>query len=331
MIKEKIVKNYYIRWVKLIICILITSTILIVLFAKIDIANMIEALRGMNYYLLLLAVLMSILSGVWGSSGQMKMILDVFGCHISYREAMFIKLGVSPIKVVLPMKLGELIKVSYLRRYHAFPFVLGVGSLVVALTFKAFALLLVMFIGGFFTAPGHINFGYRSLIFIISCVALLTILNSIWRRRTLVYRLKKIQPALYQGILALFSRYKEIGKGRLAKPFLYTICIQACEIAIFYILLRAVGVTISIHALFVYVPLIILLTNIPIALFGLGVRELVIVTFLSKYAAIEQLLGGAILISFVIHILPPILGLIFTTSFLNKMFTLSPEKETNVC
>ena len=69
----------------------------------------------------------------------------------------------------------------------------------------------------------------------------------------------------------------------------------------------------------IYVPIIVLITIIPITIAGLGTREAATIFFFSKYATSESLLSVGILLSFIIVILPSLIGLLFMKKFYSRL------------
>jgi hypothetical protein len=98
----------------------------------------------------------------------------------------------------------------------------------------------------------------------------------------------------------------------------YSVFFQFSELITAYILFKAVGLSIPAYIIFIYIPVVVLLSNIPLTIAGLGTREAAIIFLFSKYGSQELLLTSAILISFIEHILPTAIGLIFLSPFIKN-------------
>jgi len=73
----------------------------------------------------------------------------------------------------------------------------------------------------------------------------------------------------------LYDYFSRVLKNREAvlKAYVISIVIQAITIAMIYFTARGIGVRLPFTALFVFVPVIITVTMIPVSISGLGVRE----------------------------------------------------------
>ncbi len=76
------------------------------------------------------------------------------------------------------------------------------------------------------------------------------------------------------------------------------------------------GVDVPLWAVFVYMPIVMGITLVPVTISGLGTRELAIVVLLAAHATPEQLTGAALLFTAVEFIWPALLGCAVLSPFL---------------
>ena len=70
-----------------------------------------------------------------------------------------------------------------------------------------------------------------------------------------------------------------------------------------------------------YLPIIALISIIPITISGFGTREAATIFFFSNYASPENLLSVGILLSLLIVVLPSLVSLLFMKRFYKRLYT----------
>ena len=76
-----------------------------------------------------------------------------------------------------------------------------------------------------------------------------------------------------------------------------------------------------------YLPLVALITSIPISFLGFGTRESAMILFFSEYGSIETLLSSGILLSFVVVVVPSLVSAVFIKKFLKNLFESNNKME----
>lgn len=296
---------------------IIPIIIFIILFSKIDIFEFISCLKDVNAILLLLGLFIFMFASILISSVQWLRILRVFNCPISLGEAMFIRFVSRPIKFLLPFKSGELLKVFYLRKQKGFPVSLGISSLVIQFMLDFLVLVFIMgFAYIFFIKPSYVALFFPAVAFL--CI--LCIFTFKYIKKLTFYLVKKINSRLYDFINTLFKAYALFKLRDFVVILTCSIIAWSGELIVFIVLFKAAGVNIPLYAILIFVPLVIIMGNIPITVSGLGVREAALVFFFHQFGSVERLLSGGMLISFVYFFLPFMLSLFFLKPFLGKVF-----------
>ncbi len=303
----KVSKNIIIRYV---IPLAVSGLLLYLLFANINIRNVLINLQGCDIKLLLLAVLISISINILLGAEKWRRILSALGCGLPFKEVLSIRTGCIPFKIIFPMKSSELLKALYLDKHGKLSFTRAVSSLVLDKTLNLLIVMCLALIGLLFSdvqVPG--------LIPLSALMIILLFLFSPGFRQLWVSIAQKIHPKLHDLTLKMLSSFENIGTKEKIILIFYSLIYQSSEFINTFILLKAVGVTVPFFVLMIIIPVIMIINNLPLSVLGLGTREISIVFFFSKYGASAALLSGSILISFVEHILPVIAGIFFVQSF----------------
>ncbi len=101
----------------------------------------------------------------------------------------------------------------------------------------------------------------------------------------------------------------------------YSTLLKGVEVLGYFLVFRALGIRVPPQALLTYIPLTMLIAEIPITFMGLGTREAALVYFLGSYAPASSLLAAGVLVSFTEYVLPNVVSLAWTRQFLNKLAT----------
>jgi len=99
----------------------------------------------------------------------------------------------------------------------------------------------------------------------------------------------------------------------------YTFLFAFANMLNIYLLSRALYKPIPLYGIFIFFPIVQLMTSLRITIAGLGVREMAIVFFFSKFASPETLLSLGILYSIVDHVFPAVIGTSVTTVFMKRI------------
>ncbi len=309
----------------------VAAALLWMLLAKAGLRDVWRAVRAADLRLILLATAFSCLANTVAGADKWRRVVNAMGGQVGFAESIFIRLGAGPIRFAAPSKSGELIKPLYLKAQHDFPFVKGTSSLVLDKVFNFWGVLFFLFVGIPF-------FGERVMVRVplpftswrvplhAGLLPVLFVAGPIlaWRYRRFAYRLaERVHGKLHRLLTDLLSAFEVIGPGQQAFLLVYSILFQATELVTCYLVCRAVDIQppVPFHKIMVFVPLIIVFSNIPAAWSGIGLRELAMVTLLPHYGygAREQALAAGMLLSLTEYVFPAIIGAPLTPAFLRRV------------
>lgn len=300
--------------------IVLTAVILVALLSFIDLHALLAAFRKADLRYFLAAVVIAAIFSVLLFADRWRRIVNALGYNLSYRDALHIYLAGRPISFVLPLKSGEMAAAYYLKKRKGFSFRKVVSSVLLDKYLLLISTLQLCVIGAifiFWSNPGIASALFVGLILSLALVAPL--------------RLPGIRPLLSfvggrfsrvtEHVGDFMSAFTSISIGQIFFFLGYCHLAQIAHIVIFYLLFLVVRVQASIPlgALVLYVSLIVLLTNVPITISGLGTREAFVLYFFSGYAQPEALVAVGILVSFVEYVLPALYGMAFQRDFIRKL------------
>ena len=296
-------------YLSIFLCVLI----IYLLFRRIDFYKFASVFKEINVYVIYLAILVSLVSIGLGAY-KWQILLKIMQCDVPFREILFISLGNAPLRLVLPLKTGALALAGYLKKYKGFPFTNGASSIMLDKVYNLLATVFFMPLGlMFFDFPVP----YRILgwlLFLLIFYIVFYLFSPLLRRF-----LNAISPKLgnlYEDVHHMVMNMTIKQKLYL---FAFAVIFQGLTVMTTYLIFRALNISVPFYWLLLFVPLIILITHIPITVFGLGTREAAVLFFYSRFASTEPLLSAGILMSLIKYILIAFLGCFFMYSFTRRL------------
>lgn len=299
--------------------------IFILLFSKMNIPEFISCLKEINVVFLLAGILISIFVEIFIPSIQWQRILHALNCPLNLKEALFIRVGSRPAKSLLPFKSGELARAFYLKKQRGFPVSLGISSLFFQLILNFLVLVIIMSLAYIlFIRPSYLILFFL----LLSFLCILYILSFRLIKKFILYFAKRVGSRFYNSVDALFKIYRKFKLKDLAAIVSYSVIIWVGGFITFIVIFKAVGLDVPVYAILIFVPLIIIISNIPITISGLGTREAALVFLFYEFGTPERLLSSGVLISFVQFSLPLIFSLLLAKTFLNRLYYISEPSQS---
>lgn len=284
-----------------IITALIAIFLFILLFSKNNFFSVVNVIKNANLLVLILAVLFSFVFTFVLIPLRWKLILGYIKCNISFKEAFFICVSALPISYIMPFKSGDLIKSLYLKRQNKLSFKKATSTLVFDNAMDLFTLLFFTFLAFIFLSvqlPHKLYFWFLIMAFFLVCTILIA---------------KRI-PSDF------FYSFKAISLNKTLFIFTLSLFGFCTSFISAYFVFLSINVTIPFLKIMFYIPLITLITLIPITISGFGTREAATIFFLSKFASPESLLSAGILLSLIIVVIPSLVSLLFMKRFYERLF-----------
>ena len=294
--------------VKFVFSLAVTLVVFIVLFRNIPFGEVINSIEKANFRVIFLVLPISIFNSFFISPFRWKLVLNEIGCDISWSESLLIKAGSDPIINIVPFKVGEISRVLYLKRIKNMSSSKAVFSIFIEYFLNVLSVLFFIFLGGIvwlFQGKGFALGKQASLFF---CFL---------ERKKVLSENKWIDNLKTRLKTCFIDRKIFLNK----KVLFYSFLLFFFELLCGYLISRAINADIPLFSILIYLPIVILVSSIPVAFLGLGVRESIIVLLFLKYASCEKLLALGILYSFIEYVLPMLIGLSLTSLFVNRIIS----------
>ena len=281
------------------------------LLSKVNVKDSIMQMRNANLFFLLLAIivfLFVILISVW----RWKIILDARAMHFSFVYLTKVYFACWFFNNILPTSIGgDVIRIIY-----------SIKDNQKALAFSAtFVDRMIGFVGLFFFAltasfflllSQHQNrFLVLNMVGFLMLVAIILVLFSDTAHRffTRIFRRIKILSLgdIFERSYAAVKEYRQ-NKVALLVSFLLSLLLQADIALSWYFTGYSVGSRIPVSYYFLYIPLVGLMTMIPVTLGGLGIRENSFVAFFTTAGLTEVQATSTSLLYLVINLIYALIG-----------------------
>ena len=305
-------------WLRRVASYAVAVGIIWLLVHRVGVEKIGEAMRSADVGLLAAAAVISCVANTVFGADKWRRVVNHMGCRVSFWESIFIRLGAGPLRFIVPGKFGELIKPVYLQKHHGLPFVRGASGLVLDKMFNFWGVLFFLFLGIPFFGRGVPWYAVAlPVAFVAGPIAF-------WWNRGMFYRLANwVHGKLHKLMTDLLSSFEVIAPRDQAFLFAYSILFQATEVVTFYLVCRAVGIQpdVPFHEIMVFVPLVIIVTQVPVSTSGLGVREGAVSWLLlgSGYGTEGQALCAGLLLSVVEYLLPAAIGIPVLPAFFKSL------------
>jgi len=286
------------KWFKTLLLVSITLLIFYLLFRRIDFFAVLDILKRVSIWYLLLAFLLTMLSIVMLVL-RWQEILKSMNHRVPFLRCFLIVVGIWPLSAISPSKSGDLLRANSLR--NEIPVSKVAGSV---LTERALDILSLVV----FSLVGSIIFGKLEILFIAIIILAVITLVFIIANIGLRLPIKEVWQEKLDNLL-LSTRTFAQNKWTFVLIVFLTFGKSFAQILQAKILFHAVDVQVPLLIAAAVFPIAIFVGLIPITLSGMGTRDSAIVFFFSGYASVSQALAVGILYSFFGYWLLSIIGL----------------------
>ncbi len=290
----------------------VPAAIYVVLFRRMGVDEVLRQVGQARPGPLLLAVTASLLAAVVMNSFVWQQILAAMGHRLSFGRAVFAENASLPLRMLLPAKSGEIFKAMYVKAVAVAGLSQGLGSVMFHKVINIIALLLLAL-----PTVATTEVSRPRVLLILLALAL-----SLW----LYFR-----PGMFQWLTEHTSRplperiRNALGKvvGALGNTPIGTklrllglaIVFQSAHLVSVAMILRSLGESVPFWQLCAYVPVVVLVGILPIAIYGLGTREAVFVVLFSSLIGKPSALAAALLFTAIQFLLPVLVGATMTWPF----------------
>jgi uncharacterized membrane protein YbhN (UPF0104 family) len=289
---------------------LLTFLIFALLWHLLEPRQVVAALAGGDPLLIGLAALVALLFNTVQSAELQRWLIRGLGARAPYLEILTATVGNLAIQGTLPASFGHFVRASYLHRRCGVPLANATAAAVTGLWFKLCWLLALSVVG---QALGRVT----GLVLVAALV--LTVAAPL-----LVRRLGGVplgDGKLARAVAAVAESAGAVRPVPLLVGAGHALISVVAEVGIFWLLLLAMGVQASPAMLLFTFPMVILGSKVPVTPMGLGTREAMVVVLLSGVAQPEVLVAAALAYSVLEHLLPSLVGTVFTWSYIKRIIS----------
>ncbi len=296
----------------------LTLILLSWLLFKVQPRQVMGALSRGDPWFIGLAALLALGFNTLQSAELYRWTLRGFGLRLPYVEVLLATGGNLAIQGTLPGGTGHMMRVAYLNRKCGAPLAGATAAVVAGLWFKL-TWLLVMATAGWALAlappavPGPLLAALLAGMLFLTAAA-----SPVTRWLGANTRL----PGRAAGAVnAVAESVSDIRGAAMSLGALHALLSVLAEVAIFAVIMHGLGATVDLALTAACFPLVIIVSKLPITIMGMGTREALTVLLFAGAAPPGVLLAGALAFSAVEHLLPTLVGILFTWSYLRRIFT----------
>lgn len=307
---KEMVKPAVNKYVKMGLSLLLSVVIICFIYRKIQFDELVSVMSDMRLGYFLLYIFFLLLQLLM-AAGRWKMIMSRIGnIDLSYFKNMSLVIGSYSANLVIPGKMGEVVRVVWMRHYH--PALNTIGLVIVEKIWDIFSLIIIFFIAVIWLNIS--NSGFQLPLYISSTIMVTIVFAYIYRYRLIqltekfpVFIKEKLKlKEIGAGLIKIMERQHVILPGLL----FYSLLLWIVQVSQFYFMFACFDIFIPLPDLFAGSSLAVLAGAIIISIGGIGPRDAVILWFFGSYAPAEILISVGIL-SILRVVLPAFAGLPF--------------------
>lgn len=293
-----------------ILAFLCSAGLIALLFYEYRHQNVWGIISGAWSLMLLAGSAMVLASHILFTSERLRVILKGMGIHIPFADGVRVRMGCSPMKLLVPFKAGELLKAVYLWKKYQIPFPSGVSSLLFDKIMVIFTLLPTI-------VAAAIISGEWPLAGAALLLAFCSILAFIPAVRKLMLAIAGRMGDRIAGFAdKLLSSFEIVPVKNALFVILYTALLLTAEIILFFICFHVVDFHAPAGMMFSAIIAAQIAGIMPFFISGIGGREATLVYFLGAGTGDAKVFAAGILFTIFGRVLIHLAGLIWLPSFM---------------
>ncbi len=295
--------------------------------------------RGADHVLLAAVLVLSTLFHVFVGAHKLWCVLRAMGLEIPYREALAVRLGAGPLRILVPLSAGEFLNVFYFWRHRRMAFGRASGASVFDRGLNILGALFWLLAGlavlpeawpdawpRTWTVPGlGLALPIKGTLFALVLGGYLLFFFCTPAHGWAVRVARRVHPKagrLAEGVLAPLREFPLRTKLFFTA---YAVVFQVRPLVVCYALLRAYGAPVDLVHVIAYMSVAVLAAHLPGFAVGMGPRETAMATLFAPYASADTLLSVGLLQTFMVHVIPIFVGLPWMWWFLKRLVRREPE------
>jgi uncharacterized membrane protein YbhN (UPF0104 family) len=293
---------------------LLAAALLAVAFTTVDLEGVLEAVAGADLVTVALAISVSVFFNTVQSAELLRRGLVAVGERPRFRDVLDATTGNLALQAVIPLGAGNAGRVVWLTRLAGVDAARGTVAIVLVLALKLVAVLGLAVVGALLgPASALVRPWLPAALLALSMVGL-AILPAL--ARATVARLPEKLARLSGGLAVALT---EARPRRLAWVLVHALLAMASEIAVFGLMLLAVGARVDPLLVLAAFPLVTVGAKVPLTTMGVGTRDALVLLLLAGAAPPETLLAATFLFTVSEYLLPLVVGTALAGPFMARM------------
>ncbi len=294
----------------------LTATLLVLVFSKVPLAAVGDALSRTNLGLILGTAVVALWLNTAQSAAAFRNAVVAAGASLSWPSALRATLANLTLHNLLPAGSGNLGRVAVVHRRDGIPLPTALLATSFLLWLKFACLLLLAFAGSLLTplasSVTQLSLGATTATWIgLGAMA-----------HFLIPRLARHMPwSGLQRLATALTRRPLLTRRPALVATAHSFILVAGEVVIFLLALRALGHDIPWGVVLTRTPIILLAAKLPLTVLGLGTREAAALLLLSDFVPAQDIVGATLLLLTLTQLLPATLGAGFTRWFVGDIAT----------
>jgi glycosyltransferase 2 family protein len=300
--------------IRLILSVILSFSILLIIYNRIDFRSLKEVFLGINIRYFIIFFLLIILQLLIASYRWNLMTRHFGRVPLKFRASFEQVVGSYSANMLIPGKLGEVVRIPWMRKYKLkTPVVLMV---LLEKILDIASVIFLMFLSLLFLRMLHFNFSFRtgSVFYISFIIVLIMLFVFLFRKKVAntVERVlwKKIEEKGEESFYYKIVEMLKLLDNRSLMYFFISVLIWAIQLLQFYFIFLMLNIIPDLFYVYAGCSLALLAGALPISVAGLGTRDAVIIAFFHPIASIE-LLAGVGVISLLRIVIPALIGFLF--------------------
>ena len=304
----KIVTNFNIRLLVLIVLIFF-------IYTNIDVNNFIDSISKINFKYFTYGMIYFLIYPWFGIERWKRMVANSY--PIRFSQAAKIYFYGEGLNLMLPSKVGDISKAFFLKKFQVCPLPYANGTVIYE---KLLDVISIVIIFSFIRFVGKQNItAYDQHIFIfiaMFCVSAFILFNLHYFKNKLFKFLPARFNVISEPLIDFFDYFQNLKENffSVIKFLIFSIIFWLGHFFQIYLFVISANIDISYIQILFYMPLVIVISHIPITIAGYGSREVSLLFFLNDFSSSENIVLASLLIS-LRFLVPGIIGLLlFSTS-----------------
>ena len=214
------------------------------------------------------------------------------------------------LNLMLPSKLGDLSKAAFLKRYKICPLPYANGTVIYEKILDLLSIVTIFLVSFFFKEDFTLNNQDQIFTSIFILFLFIIIIFNLHRTGDVM---ESFAPVKYRNVVLSiinFLKFFKILKQNLFSIFLFllfSILFWAGHIFQIYLFILAANIDITYSQALLYIPLVLIISLIPISIAGFGTREITLLYFFEDLTSPENIVLASLMIS-LRYFIPGFLG-----------------------